>query len=186
MGMFRSTKFLFAGPMPVAKAGFFPPLPLSPNAHPRPKRADPTRDAKRFAPEFSPADQKHSFVVKALEKPGLFKSRPYIYICLRCRYAFLVNERRGSIVALDRKAQPIPEPENFRRLSTFAQGPCPAFPIVTERRGRGAIRLARPMQRPSSGFFQFLGRIAVTMRYPYSFGNSIEPPTGISPQDLLS
>ena len=82
---------------------------------------------------ITPEGMRHNFAIKALEKTGLFKPRPYIYICVRCRYSFIVNERRGSILAVDRDGMPLPEPENTSRVGTFAEGPCPAFRISMRR-----------------------------------------------------
>lgn len=47
---------------------------------------------------------------------------------------FRVNDRLGSIVALDENSQALPEPENSRRAATFASGPCPALRYLTDRR----------------------------------------------------
>jgi hypothetical protein len=97
-----------------------------------------------------------------------------------------VNERRGSIVALDRKAQPISEPENSRRLATFAQGPCPAFKAATQHTRRETVELPKSKKLSPSGILALIARIGAKMRYPYSVELNIHPPAGILPQDLLS
>jgi hypothetical protein len=56
---------------------------------------------------------------------------------VRCQQIFLVNEQRGSVVAIDRNQNPLPEPENSRQVATF-EGPCPSF--------RFASKFHRPRQ----------------------------------------
>ncbi len=74
-------------------------------------------------------DMRHNFYIELLRKPsGLFKPQPYLYSCIRCKWAFLVNVRRGSLTAVDVDGVPLSQPENSKRVGTFAEGPCPAFP----------------------------------------------------------
>ncbi len=68
---------------------------------------------------------RHTFAIRAFEKPGLFKPRPYLYYCIRCKWTFRVNDRRGSVIAVDKAEQPVPAAENAKRIATFAEGPCP-------------------------------------------------------------
>jgi hypothetical protein len=71
---------------------------------------------------------KHSFAIKELSrKPGLFQPQPYLYACVRCRFKFVVNQKRGSVVAVDSDGKQLSEPENSARIATFSQGPCPAL-----------------------------------------------------------
>jgi len=70
---------------------------------------------------------KHNFVIKFLKKPGLFQPQPYLYFCVRCRFRYLVNQTRGTVVAVDSEGKPLSEPENSARIATFSQGPCPAL-----------------------------------------------------------
>ena len=125
---------------PVAKAGIQIPLPVSANGyrelhrtHTSPGRGHP-----------GSASMSHNFAIRALEKPRLFARRPYIYLCVRCRQIFLVNEHRGSIVAIDRDRNPLPEPENSRQVETFAEGPCPSFKFAPKSRG---VDRRRPSNR---------------------------------------
>ncbi len=70
----------------------------------------------------------HSFAIQVLGKrPGFLQPQRYLYYCVRCKWAFLVNEAgRGVVTAVDQQGDP-PEPEESRRrLLTFEQGPCPA------------------------------------------------------------
>ena len=184
MEMSGSNKFAFSHLMPAAKVGFLLPVASPSNGYSELHRDSNARFVESSARGFSAADLRHSFVVKALEKRGMFTPRPYVYICLRCRYTFLVNERRGSIVALDRKAQPIAEPENSRRLATFAQGPCPAFKAATPRMRRETVELPKPRKPSSSAILALFARIGAKIRYPYSVELDIHPPVGILPQDM--
>ena len=112
---------------PVSKFGIQMPLAVSPVGYRELHRLYPS--ARREFPEkpFSREEMKHNFAIRALKKPGFFAPRPYIYLCVRCQQIFLVNQRRGSVVAIDRNRNPLPEPENSRQVETFAEGPCPSF-----------------------------------------------------------
>ena len=46
----------------------------------------------------------------------------HIYLSVRCQQIFLVNERRGSVVAINRDRNPLLEPEQSREIKTFADG----------------------------------------------------------------
>jgi|SRR5208282_383824 len=112
---------------PVAKTGIQIPLPVSANGYRELYRTHTSLGRGYSGSAFSPEEMKHNFAIRALEKPSLFARRPYIYLCVRCRQIFLVNEHRGLIVAIDRDRNPLPEPENSRQVETFAEGPCPSF-----------------------------------------------------------
>jgi hypothetical protein len=187
MGVLWSGKVPFGLITPIAKIGFPLPMPSHPNCYGKPDRGFFVQNVEKSAPGFSAIDLRHRFVVRALETPRILRRRPYIYICLQCKYAFLVNERRDSIVALDRKAQPIPEPENSRRLATFGDGPCPRLKAASKRIRREPVRLVKPKRRMSpSGILGLLATVCAKMRYPYFSEKNIHPLVGISPQDLLS
>jgi hypothetical protein len=97
-----------------------------------------------------PEEMKHNFAIRALKKPGFFARRPYIYLCIRCRQIFLVNEHRGSIVAIDHYRNPLPEPENSKQVATFAEGPCPSFKFALKapRRPQPATTIKSSMLKP--------------------------------------
>ncbi len=78
-------------------------------------------------------EMRHNFAIKALEKPGFFKPRPYLYHCIRCKWTFRVNDRRGSVSAVDKSEHPLPSGENAKRIATFAEGPCPGFSGIATR-----------------------------------------------------
>jgi len=133
----RRNVFSIGTSAPLAKIGFQMPLPVAGKA-------------------FSPEETRHNFAVRALKKPGFFARRSYIHLCVRCRQIFLVDEHRGSIVAIDRDRNPLPEPENSKQVETFAEGPCPSFkfaskfprqsqPTVTVKSSMMKLRLLRAL-----------------------------------------
>lgn len=119
---FSSIRFI----APVSKFGIQMPPAVSPTGYRELNRLHPSARRHYSAKPFSPEEMKHNFAIRALRKPGFFARRPYIYLCVRCQQIFLVNEHRGSVVAIDRNQNPLPEPENSRQVATF-EGPCPSF-----------------------------------------------------------
>lgn len=85
-------------------------------------------NVRSFRGAFSLREARHNFVIECLPKSGWFKPQPYLYTCARCKWAFLINDPRGSILPLDRTGGMLPQSEWARRIETFAEGPCPAFP----------------------------------------------------------
>ena len=79
--------------------------------------------------KFNPSNVlHHNFAIWVMgRRPGWFKPQRYMYRCLRCKWAFVVNdEGRGSVrVAADRGE--ISRDEELRRIATFADGPCPGY-----------------------------------------------------------
>jgi hypothetical protein len=116
----------------VPTVGIKMPSAVSPNGYRELDRLYPSARRTYSAKPFSPEEMNHNFAVRALKKPGFFVRRPYIYLCVRCQQIFLVNERRGSVVAIDRNRNPLPEPENSRQVKTFAEGPCPSFRFASK------------------------------------------------------
>ena len=101
----------------------------------------PVPHARRFQGAFSPRETRHNFIVEILPKPAWNKSRPYLYTCARCKWAFRVNDSAGSIVPLNERGEPLQEPLRSRRIESFAEGPCGAFPAyVIERPTRSGHR----------------------------------------------
>jgi hypothetical protein len=117
---------------PVPKFGIQMPLAVSPTGYRELNRLYPSAGRNYSAKPFSAEEMNHNFAIRALKKPGFFARRPYICLCVRCRQIFLVNERHGSVVAIDRNRNPLPEPENSRQVKTFAQGPCPSFRFASK------------------------------------------------------
>ena len=70
---------------------------------------------------------RHNFATWVLgKKPGFFRPQRYVYRCVRCKWAFVVNDDyRGQVrVAHENGAEIGPE-EAQHRLATFHDGPCP-------------------------------------------------------------
>jgi hypothetical protein len=77
---------------------------------------------------------RHNFAIWVMgRRPGFFKPQRYMYRCLRCKWAFMVNdEYRSSIRVAHDKAGEITAAEAERRLATFEYGPCPGYQAATE------------------------------------------------------
>ena len=90
-------------------------------------------------------ERRHSFAIEALPRSEKSRSRPYLYMCARCKWTFRVNDHAGSIISIDQTGEPLAEPENSRRAATFSVGPCPAFKDPLLRR--------RTIEIPLSGWF---------------------------------
>jgi len=88
----------------------------------------PSGQTRKFRSAFSPEQVRHNFMIESLPKPTWYGSRPYRYTCVRCKWAFRVNDSPGSIVALDQNGEALPEPAHSRRINTFMRGPCGVFP----------------------------------------------------------
>jgi hypothetical protein len=84
---------------------------------------------------LAPQVRRHSFAIEALPKSEKSTSRPYLYMCVRCKWTFRVNDRPGSLFSIDQTGEALAEPENSRRAATFSIGPCPAFtrPVFRKR-----------------------------------------------------
>ncbi len=75
---------------------------------------------------------RHNFAIWVMgRRPGWFKPQRYMYRCLRCKWAFMVNDdHSGSLRVADDTA--ISAAEAQRRLATFVAGPCPGYEAATE------------------------------------------------------
>lgn len=183
MRLQRSNQFVPAPLAPIAKVGVSIPTLSYPYAYREPA----AQQVKNPAPVTSTQDLGHTFVVRGLRKRGMFKPRSYVYFCLRCKYAFLRNEGSGLITALDRSAQPIPDPENSGRLATFAHGPCTALKPTAQGKRLQVIELPTSKRRVSlAGILAAIIRTVSKTRYPYFVESNLNPPHGITSQDLLS
>lgn len=85
-------------------------------------------------PIFSPVEMRHNFAIWALEKDVGSARQLHLYYCLRCKWAFSVDDRRGSVIPMDPNGNPIQGAEAADRLATFGFGPCSAFSRLTEDR----------------------------------------------------
>jgi hypothetical protein len=81
----------------------------------------------KFRTAFSPQECRHNFAVARFSKLSRFRAQAYLYTCLRCKWAFRVNDPVGSIVPLNPDGEALPEPFRSERIQTFADGPCPSF-----------------------------------------------------------
>jgi hypothetical protein len=169
----------------AGKTGASMPFPLSSRSYPEVKRALRETDFDAGASALRTDDLRHTFAIRALEKPGMFRTRPYLYVCVRCRHSFLLNQSSGAIVAVDGNGVPLFEPENSRRIKTFASGPCPAL-RTRLRVSRQTVVVARP-NKFVRGVLNFIAFIFGLPRPSTEFGNKkIQPPVAITPADLLS
>jgi hypothetical protein len=72
---------------------------------------------------------RHNFAIWVMgRKPGWFKPQRYMYRCLRCKGAFMVNDdHSGSVRLAADKAGEVTPAEERRRLASFVSGPCPGY-----------------------------------------------------------
>jgi hypothetical protein len=72
---------------------------------------------------------RHNFAIWVMgRRPGWFKPQRYMYRCLRCKWAFVINdERRGSVRVAADSAGELTRAEEVRRIATFTDGPCPGY-----------------------------------------------------------
>jgi hypothetical protein len=99
------------------------------------------------SPDIPVSHFRHDYVIKSLGRlPGLFKPHRYVYLCIRCKWSFVVNDgQRGVITAVDHELKPLVDHKAGERLATFGAGPCPELEILNRKPPipeRPAIRLA--------------------------------------------
>ena len=77
---------------------------------------------------------RHNFAIWVMgRRPGWFKPQRYMYRCLRCKWAFMVNdEYRGSVRMAADKTGELTREEELRRIATFTDGPCPGYAEARE------------------------------------------------------
>jgi hypothetical protein len=90
------------------------------------------RQAPPAAPVFSAAQMRHNFAIWALEKSGTSRHQLHLYYCVRCKWAFQVDDRNGLVTPLDPNGKPLQQSEAADRLATFGVGPCPVFTRLNE------------------------------------------------------
>jgi len=129
-----------AGEAPIASPVL--PRPRTPRRSSPPGLAStPTAaQVRKFRNGFSLKETGHNFIVERLPKPSWYRSRPYLYTCARCKWAFRVNDSPGSIVPLGGNGEVLSEPARSRRIDTFMQGPCGVFPAFAVKRETQARR----------------------------------------------
>jgi hypothetical protein len=120
---------------PLGKAGHLPVMGVYPwnsvtAIHPHWRSGPQGTSTARKPPKnaaLALQERRHSFAIEALPKSEKATSHPYLYMCVRCKWTFRVNDRPGSIIPIDQTGESLAEPENSRRAATFSVGPCPAF-----------------------------------------------------------
>ena len=164
------------------------PQTVSPTSYQELNRQYPSARRNCSAKPFSPEEMKHNFAIRSLKKSGFFARRQYIYLCVRCKQTFRVNGHRGSIVAIDRNRNPLPEPENSRQVKTFAEGPCPSFRFAAKLPGQ---RQPATTVKPSMLKFSLL-RILASFCPEFKGSQNIETASkraqampAITPQEFL-
>jgi len=77
---------------------------------------------------------RHNFAIWVMgRKPGWFKPQRYMYRCLRCKWAFMVNdERSGSVRVAADTAGELSATEEQRRLASFVEGSCPGYQVESQ------------------------------------------------------
>lgn len=83
--------------------------------------------ASAAAPMFTPAETRHNFAIWTSKEDAVSGHEQHLYYCVRCKEAFSVGRRSGSITPLDPQGNAVQGTEAAKRLATFSQGPCPAF-----------------------------------------------------------
>jgi hypothetical protein len=116
-------------PAVTARLGLGGPLRIVASAGSRGAKWSRGRTRSR-TPIFSAAEMRHNFAIWALERDAALGRRLHVYYCVRCRWAFSVDDRSGSVNPVGVDGNPIKGPAAATRLATFAQGPCPAFSVL--------------------------------------------------------
>ena len=75
---------------------------------------------------------RHNFAIWVMgRKPGWFKPQRYMYRCLRCKWAFMVNDDHSGSVRIAAEEQ-MSAGEERQRLDSFVAGPCLGYMPATE------------------------------------------------------
>ena len=92
---------------------------------------------------------RHEFVIGPLCDTALFRSKARLYYCIRCRWHFLVSEKK--VVVLDDDGHPMAGTDSSARFDTFAEGPCPALVELESRYPINAYLVYLKAERKSDG-----------------------------------
>ena len=87
----------------------------------------PQRKTQAQPPAFSSVEMRHSFAIWSLDEETPSRRRLHLYYCLRCKWSFSIDDRRGSVTPLDLNGNPVQGAEAAARLATFGVGPYPVF-----------------------------------------------------------
>lgn len=77
---------------------------------------------------------RHNFAIWVMgRRPGWFKPQRYMYRCLRCKWAFMINDdHHGSLRVVADTAGELTAAEEKRRRESFLEGPCPGYQVTTD------------------------------------------------------
>ena len=136
-------------------------------------------EAGLAGPLFSAAQMRHNFAIWALEKSAFSRHQLHLYYCVRCKWAFRIDDYSGSVTPLDENGNPLQEPEAAERLATFGVGQCPVFNRLTRSAPLTQVVTRRETLRGRlSALFHAIGRIWNRpnrgWRRPASLGNNPE------------
>jgi hypothetical protein len=124
----------------------------------KPKRDD--RKGGRADPLFSAAEMRHNFAIWALAKSALSRHQLHLYYCVRCKWAFRIDDNSGLVTPLDENSNPIPGSEAAERLATFGVGPCPVFNrFTTSAQITQVVGLREVFRGRLAALFHAMGRI---------------------------
>jgi hypothetical protein len=76
---------------------------------------------------FTAAEMRHNLAIWAVKNNADTRQQHHLYYCIRCKQAFSVDDRSGSVTPLDSQGNTLLGNEAIRRLNTFSSGPCAAF-----------------------------------------------------------
>ncbi len=94
------------------------------------------RNRYRAVRKASPVMLRHKYAITHLgQADGWIRPHRYRYMCVRCRWTFQIENRRGDPIAIGPDDLPIIGEEGRLRMASFASGPCPGQP------GRSAVAL---------------------------------------------
>jgi len=94
------------------------------------------RNRNHAAVKGFPMMLRHKYAITHLgQADGWIRPHRYRYLCVRCRWTFLIDNRRGDPIAIGPDDLPIIGEEGRLRMASFSSGPCPGQP------GRSAVAL---------------------------------------------
>jgi hypothetical protein len=80
-------------------------------------------------PARTPAEKRHNFAIWTLKNDPSSRQRLYLYYCMRCNWAFLVDHN-GAATPLTPDGRRLEGAQAAERIATFPSGPCASFTRV--------------------------------------------------------
>src|SRR5262249_24515323 len=71
---------------------------------------------------FTATEMRHNFAIWAVKNNADARQQRHLYYCIRCKQAFSVDDRSGSVTPLDSQGNTLPGSEAIRKLDTFSSG----------------------------------------------------------------